>query len=84
MLSNILQLPLENSKNQLFTSFFRRHWGLTEEQSKGWAIFAPLDQFYPLTNIQTFIYNFASGMTSNYQTVPRGNDIAFTFFQVAL
>ena len=38
------------------------HW----KEGKGGAIFTPLYHIHPLTNIQTFICNFASEMTTAY------------------
>ena len=60
--------------------FFHGHWRLTGQQGKGGEpSFIPLYHFHPLTNIQTFICNFACEMTSHifnrtaciYQTATR-------------
>ena len=39
--------------------FFHGHWQLTRQQGKGGDHLIPLYNFHPLTNIQTFICNFA-------------------------
>ena len=43
--------------------FFHGHWQLTGQQGKGGNHFFPLYHFHPLTNIQTFICNFARQVT---------------------
>ena len=46
--------------------FFHGHWQLTGLQGKGGDHLIPLYNFHPLTNIQTFICNFAREMTITY------------------
>ena len=47
--------------------FFYIHWRFTGQQGKGEGpCFIPIYQFYPLTNIQSFICNFAYEMTTMY------------------
>ena len=46
--------------------FFHAHWQLTGQQRKGGDQLIPLYHFHPLTNIQTFICNFAREMTITY------------------
>ena len=47
--------------------FFHVHWRLTWQQGKGGNhLFILLYHFHPLTNIQTFICNFACEMTITY------------------
>ena len=46
--------------------FFHGHWQLTAQQGKGRDHLIPLYHFHQLTNIQTFICNFAREMTITY------------------
>ena len=46
--------------------FFHGHWQLTGQQGKGGDHLIPLYHFYPLTNIQTFICNFACEMNITF------------------
>ena len=75
-LSNSLSMTLcrESLANEWFNipffsvrGFFHGHWRLTGQQGKegGGIIFIPLYHFHPLTNIQTFIRNFACEMMNN-------------------
>ena len=80
LLSDELWLIANNSKNWarkhisnkliIFFSirvFFHGHWQLTAQQgNQGSHLFIPLYHFHLVTNIQTFIYNFACEMTATY------------------
>ena len=61
-------MPMYNSDIYFFSVrvFFHRHWQFIEQQGKRGDHFFPLYLFHPLTNIETFICNFASEMTMTY------------------
>ena len=46
--------------------FFHAHWQLAGHQGKAGDHLIPLYNFHPLTNIQTFVCNFACEMTITY------------------
>ena len=74
----ILDLPVKHEKQVkyclfyvlfIFFSirvFFHGHLQLTGQHGKGEDHLIPLYNFHPLTNIQTFICNFAREMTITY------------------
>ena len=68
---NAENIPLFNIKHNFFfffsiRVFFHGHWQLTGQQGKGGDHLIPLYNFHPLTNIQTFICNFAREMSITY------------------
>ena len=62
-----LLTPYELRPNFFFyQGFLHRHWRFTGLQGGEGPSFIPLYHFHPLTNIETFICNFACEMTITY------------------
>ena len=64
---NFLWKPTYREIFFCYQGYLHSHWRFTGQQGKeGGPSFIPLYHFHPLTNIETFICNFACEMTITY------------------